>query len=73
MTATTDQLNVRTTTGPVPEPIEDGRGASILGPRNIPVERENPDLLLSPTTDAGTIPNLKFPFAQARNRVLSGG
>jgi oxalate decarboxylase len=73
MTATTDQLNGRATMGPVPEPIEDGRGASILGPRNIPVERENPDLLLSPTTDAGTIPNLKFPFGQARNRVLSGG
>jgi oxalate decarboxylase len=57
----------------VPEPIDGDRGASILGPRNIPVESENPDLLVSPVTDAGTIPNLKFPFAQARNRVLSGG
>jgi oxalate decarboxylase len=73
MTATTDQLNGRATTGPVADPIDGDRGASILGPRNIPVERENPDLLVSPTTDAGTIPNLKFPFAQARNRVLSGG
>jgi oxalate decarboxylase len=48
-------------------------GAPILGPRNPPVESANPDLLMSPDTDAGTIPNLKFPYAQARNRVLSGG
>jgi oxalate decarboxylase len=56
-----------------PEPIRGDRGATILGPRNVPVERENPDLLASPYTDSGTIPNLKFPFAAARNRLLSGG
>src|SRR5262245_13088798 len=49
------------------EPIRGDRGASILGPRNLPVERENPDLLASPYTDNGTIPNLKFSFAAARN------
>ena len=57
----------------VGQPIRGDRGASILGPRNFPVEAENPDLLASPSTDAGTIPNLKFPFAQARNRILTGG
>jgi oxalate decarboxylase len=36
-------------------------------------ERENPDLLTSPDTDGGTIPNLKFSFANARNRLLTGG
>ena len=56
-----------------PEPVRGGLGAPILGPRNVPLERENPSLLASPTTDAGTIPNLKFSFAAARNRVLSGG
>jgi oxalate decarboxylase len=56
-----------------PAPIEDGRGATILGPRNIPLERENPDQLASPYTDSGTIPNLKFSFAAARNRLLTGG
>src|SRR5919109_4862133 len=56
-----------------PEPIRDGLGASILGPHNLPLERENPDLLASPPTDAGTIPNLKFPYAAARNRLLTGG
>ena len=57
----------------LPEPIKGALGATILGPRNVPLERENPDLLASPQTDAGTIPNLKFSFAAARNRVLTGG
>jgi oxalate decarboxylase len=56
-----------------PEPIRGDRGASILGPRNTPIERENPDLLASPATDAGTIPNLKFPFSAARTRLGTGG
>jgi oxalate decarboxylase len=56
-----------------PEPIDGDRGASILGPRNVPVESENRSLLASPRTDSGTVPNLKFPFAAARNRILSGG
>ena len=56
-----------------PLPIEGDRGATILGPRNAPLEYENPDLLASPSTDAGTIPNLKFSFATARNRLLTGG
>jgi oxalate decarboxylase len=55
------------------EPIRGNRGASILGPRNEPLERENPDILRSPETDAGTIPNLKFSFSAARNRLAPGG
>lgn len=57
----------------LPEPIQDGLGATIMGPHNVPLERENPDLLASPQTDTGTIPNLKFPFSAARNRLLTGG
>jgi oxalate decarboxylase len=56
-----------------PEPVRGEWGAPILGPRNVPLERENPALLASPYTDSGTIPNLKFPFAAARNRLLTGG
>ncbi|HJZ58702.1 MAG TPA: oxalate decarboxylase family bicupin [Gemmataceae bacterium] len=56
-----------------PQPICGEMGASILGPRNLPLECENPDLLASPHTDAGTIPNLKFSFAAARNRLATGG
>jgi oxalate decarboxylase len=59
--------------GIAPEPIRGTRGASILGPRNIPLEIENPDLLASPETDSGTIPNLKFSYAAARNRIAAGG
>ncbi len=56
-----------------PQPVRGDLGAPILGPRNIPLEMQNPDLLASPSTDAGTIPNLKFSFAAARNRLTNGG
>ena len=57
----------------LPEPIRGGLGTTIQGPRNVPLERENPDQLASPYTDNGTIPNLKFSFAAARNRLVTGG
>lgn len=55
------------------QPIADGRGGTILGPRNLAVERQNPDGMIAPETDAGTVPNLKYSYAAAHNRVLSGG
>jgi oxalate decarboxylase len=71
--ATTESVNHSNGNGDAPEPIRGGEGAPILGPRNVPVELQNPDLLASPVTDSGTIPNLKFSFAAARNRLLTGG
>lgn len=56
-----------------PEPIRGNLGGTVMGPHNVPLERENPNLFASPDTDAGTIPNLKFSFATAHNRLLSGG
>lgn len=56
-----------------PQPIRGGTGAKILGPQNIPLQRQNPELLAGPYTDNGTVPNLKFSFAAARNRLLTGG
>jgi oxalate decarboxylase len=56
-----------------PEPIRGDLGASIIGPRNLPIERENPDQLAPPGTDSGTVPNLKFSFGAAHNRLLTGG
>ena len=56
-----------------PQPIRGGIGATILGPRNVPVELQNPDVLVAPETDAGTVQSLKWPFALSHNRVLSGG
>lgn len=55
------------------QPVRGDWGAPIMGPRNPALEAENPDLLSSPYTDAGTIPNLKFSFATARNRLAKGG
>ena len=60
-------------TNGLPQPISGANGATILGPRNVAVELQNPDLLIGPWTDAGTIPNLKYSFAAAHNRVLTGG
>ncbi len=57
----------------LPEPIRNGEGASTMGPSNVPLELENPNLLASPDTDDGAIPNLKFSFSAAHNRLLSGG
>ncbi|HEY6763044.1 MAG TPA: oxalate decarboxylase family bicupin [Baekduia sp.] len=57
----------------LPMPIRNGTGATILGPRNVPLERENPDLLAPPATDRGTVPNLKYSFAAAHTRLLTGG
>jgi oxalate decarboxylase len=56
-----------------PQPVRGDEGATILGPRNVPLELENPSLLVPPRSDHGTIPNLKFSYAAAHNRVLSGG
>jgi oxalate decarboxylase len=56
-----------------PQPIRGDRGAPILGQRNPSLERDNPDAIASPYTDAGTIPNLKFSFSTARNRLATGG
>jgi oxalate decarboxylase len=71
MTKTTQYHSARNHNGP--QPMRGEWGAPILGPRNLPLERENPDLLASPETDAGTIPNLKFSYAAARNRLAAGG
>ena len=53
--------------------VRGDEGATIMGPRNIPLELENADQMASPYTDSGTVPNLKFSFAAARNRILPGG
>jgi oxalate decarboxylase len=57
----------------LPEPVRGRDGATILGPRNAPLERENPDALAPPSTDAGDLPNLKFAFDAAHMRLTDGG
>jgi oxalate decarboxylase len=56
-----------------PQPIRGGEGAPVMGPRNLALQRQNGDVLVPPETDSGTIPNLKYSFEAAHNRLLSGG
>jgi len=59
--------------GPVPQPQRPGHGGTDPGPRNIVRDRQNPDLLVPPSTDHGTLPNLRFSFADAHMRQETGG
>lgn len=45
-------------------------GATVLGPNNEPIAAQNPG---APPTDSGSLPNLKFSFSAAHNRLLTGG
>ena len=59
--------------GPVPQPQRPGHGGSDPGPRNLTRDRQNADLLVPPSTDHGTLPNLRFSFSDAHMRLESGG
>ncbi len=50
---------------PIPQPQRPGHGGTDPGPRNLVRDRQNPDLLVAPSTDHGTLPNLRFSFADA--------
>jgi uncharacterized RmlC-like cupin family protein len=49
------------------------RAAPILVRVTSSVTGQNPDLLVPPSTDHGTLPNLRFSFADAHMRLESGG
>lgn len=38
-----------------PEPQRGALGTSLLGPENVPMALQNPDLLAPPSTDSGTV------------------
>src|SRR6202142_4647445 len=58
----------------VPEPSRaPGVGGSDPVPGDVAREAQNPDLLNPPATDSGTLPNLRFSFADAHVRQSSGG
>ncbi|KAI0671693.1 oxalate decarboxylase [Trametes maxima] len=56
-----------------PEAIRDTFGSNILGPQNVPIALQNPDLLAPPTTDEGSVQNAKWPFTLSHNRLQTGG
>src|SRR5919198_515907 len=57
----------------VPQPLRPGHGGSDPGPRNVMRDRQNPDILVPPSTDHGTLPNLRFSFSDAHMRLETGG
>lgn len=57
----------------VPEAIRGSLGATVLGPQDVDIVKENPDLLAPPTTDSGTVGNAKWPFSLSHNRLQTGG
>ncbi len=58
---------------PIPQPKQDKKGGVDRGPRNLELDRQNPDLLSPPSTDHGTVPNLKFSFSMVHTRMEEGG
>jgi oxalate decarboxylase len=56
-----------------PSPLRGSKGADILGPRNAPREAEDPFTMAPPKTDHGTMPNLKWSFADSHMRLEEGG
>jgi oxalate decarboxylase len=57
----------------IPQPQRPGRGGSDLGPRNLARDRQNPNILVPPSTDRGSLPNLRFSFSDAHMRLETGG
>lgn len=56
-----------------PQPMRGGNGGTDPGPRDPIRDRENPDVLIPPATDQGTLPNLRFSYADAHNRLARAG
>src|SRR5258707_9756495 len=57
----------------LPQPRRPDHGGTDPGPRNLARDRQNPDLLVPPSTDHGTLPNLRFSFSDAHVRLETGG
>ena len=56
-----------------PEPIRGNLGARILGPTNPAREAQSPDRLRPPATDSGTLPTLRWSFADSHIKMREGG
>src|SRR5215470_2579379 len=59
--------------GSTPQPQRPGHGGTDPGARNLMRDQQNPDILVPPSTDHGTLPNLRFSFSDSHMRLESGG
>jgi len=67
-------VKMETRDGYIPQPIRaDGMGWVDSGPRDIMRDLENPDMLVPPVTDAGSMPNMKFSFSDTHMQLNHGG
>ena len=57
----------------IPQPKRPGHGGTDPGPRNLMRDGQNPDVLVPPSTDHGTLPNLRFSFSDASTGLFTGG
>jgi oxalate decarboxylase len=73
LTTAAAAANAQTAGEAVPQPQRPGHGGTDLGPRNVVLDRQNPDILVPPSTDHGTLPNLRFSFSDAHMRLETGG
>ncbi|TID27028.1 Bicupin oxalate decarboxylase/oxidase [Venturia nashicola] len=56
------------------QPIDgNGKGGPILGGTNAQLDLQNPDNLARQSTDAGTVPNLKWSFSDSKAKIFNGG
>lgn len=55
-----------------PLPNRNGEGTSVLGPWNRARSRQNPDLVRPPSTDHGTMQNMRWSFADSHIRIEVG-
>ena len=53
-------------------PVRNGKGASVLGPRNLAREAQVRELVRPPAMDKGSLPNLRWSFAGSHNRMEPG-
>ena len=64
---------IDTTLDGVVQPVRGTEGAPILGPSNEQRQAQSPSRLTPPATDHGTLPNLKWTFADSHNKLEEGG
>lgn len=52
-----------------PLPFRNGDGSTVMGPRNKDRERQNPDMVRPPSTDHGTVSNMRWSFVDSHTRI----
>ncbi|WP_210619563.1 cupin domain-containing protein [Mammaliicoccus lentus] len=66
-------MNKNINNNSIPHPIRGDNGATDEGPRNIERDIQNPDMIIPPATDGGTLDNMKFSYSDTHVRIEHGG